>query len=148
MRAKSFSYRSNVTSLRGDRLVWPPVKPPPDKYHRRKHPEPCNKKKTDSCTEMSTGISVCTDYHSAPFTLGYQLAELQMCSVRCCTETREHNGQSRTKNALHTINITLQTCHSISGCIQAARRAEKDEKYWPCGLPNGGVHRERSRRDP
>lgn len=47
---------------------------------------------------------------------------------------------------MHTINITLQTCHSISRCIQAARHAEKDEKYELCGLPNGGEELQRSVR--
>lgn len=30
----------------------------------------------------------------------------------------------------------MQTCHSITGCTEAARHTERDEKYSLCGLPN------------
>lgn len=113
--AKSFSYRSNVSSRWGDRLVWPPVKPPCDKYHQRKHPEP-GSKKTDFSMEVRVRVSVFT-YHIIACSFFfmahrkcYQHAPLQICSVRCCKGTPPPGIQCK-RTVLHKQQYTEHYKH-------------------------------------
>lgn len=131
MHAKSFSYRSNVTSREGDRIIWPPVKPPYDKYHRGKHHEP--NIKTDSGTKMSIKFIlfikaclffyICVRHWQSTINSNEKtMARYYKCKINLLKQTVQD-----IHNITH-LNFTLQTCLSISRYNQATHNTEKDEK--------------------